>query len=322
MGATRPKSDPASLSRDEEQAAAAARTPPRRAPDARQRAVTKLTTRVLCSGVLVLSGTVVLAVGGAPWLAAFAPFVPSAAKGLDPAAWVAGCVLIGGLCLLLIQGWMLKPLQRWGAFDKTAAPASDPVQTPQAEPASRTAWASALAASPPDPLTGLLTATSFELHVQAWQRARAGAAVRPASLLLIDLDRFKRINDTAGRAAGDALLREAAQVLLAHVREGDAVARLEDDTFAMLLPGCQAEQAVHLGRRLRSALGELGVDHHGRRLGVGATVGVAARDARESGTAADWLLRARAAWYEAKYGGAGGVRLAAPATSVSLVAPA
>jgi diguanylate cyclase (GGDEF)-like protein/PAS domain S-box-containing protein len=163
-----------------------------------------------------------------------------------------------------------------------------------------------------DTLTGLLTAEAFSSRLCVW--LQGGAPARPGSLLIIDLDRFKTINDAAGRAAGDTVLRQAAAVLQSQVREGDAVARLEGDTYAMLLPGCVAPVALQMGERLRTALGQLGVDHAGRHLGVGATVGVAELDpATPMGMAgADaWLAQARAAWYEAKYAGQGGVRLAA-----------
>jgi diguanylate cyclase (GGDEF)-like protein/PAS domain S-box-containing protein len=177
-----------------------------------------------------------------------------------------------------------------------------------------------------DPLTGLLNRAAFEAALAAWlQQARPG---QTATLLQVDLDGFKAYNDAAGRDAGDALLRAAAEALRAHVRAGDTVARLEADTYALLLPGCVAAVAVQLGQRLRTELAGLGVTRQGRRLGVGATVGVAeigkphgGRAATPSASAADWLARSHAAWYEAKYGGGSAKALSAPAASVTLAVP-
>jgi diguanylate cyclase (GGDEF)-like protein/PAS domain S-box-containing protein len=224
-----------------------------------------------------------------------------------------------------------------------------------ADPAAGTLWQLDDLSAPPveqrqlgwaahhDPLTGLLNRPGFEARLAAWlQQAPPG---QTASLLHVDLDGFKACNAAAGRDAGDALLRAAADTLLAHVRAGDAVARFEADTYALLLPGCVAAVAVQLGRRLRDELAGLGVTHQGQRLRVGATVGVAEIErpaasvapAGRPGTpgvesdlnagqtaaprAADWLARSHAAWYEAKYGGSGAVRLAAPTASVALVLP-
>ncbi len=177
-----------------------------------------------------------------------------------------------------------------------------------------------------DPLTRLLNRAAFEAALAAW--LQQAPASQTATLLHVDLDGFKAYNEAAGRDAGDALLRAAADTLQAHVRAGDAVARLDGDTYALLLPGCVAAVAMQLGQRLRTELAGLGVSHQGRRLSVSATVGVAEIDRRSgsgpgsTATASDWLARGHAAWYEAKYAGAGGVRLAAPLTRVALVLPA
>ncbi len=197
--------------------------------------------------------------------------------------------------------------------------AVSPPQTLRA-PAPQAAPGAASGPAAHDPLTGLLSRPAFEHAVTAW--LAQAPADRPAALLHLDLDGFKRYNDAAGRDAGDALLRAAAVVLQAHVRAGDAVARLEGDTYALLLPGCVAAVAVQLGDRLRAELAGLGGNHQGRRLGVGATVGVAEIDRRAAGGASAWLARSQAAWYEAKYGGRGAVRVAAPASALAVVLPA
>lgn len=204
-------------------------------------------------------------------------------------------------------------------------------QIDPAEPAAGTLWqlevlsvqtaeVAAPASGNHDRLTGLLHGPAFEAALAAWlTQAPAG---QTASLLHLDLDGFKRFNDSAGREAGDALLCAVAGVLQAHARVGDAVARLEGDTYTMLLPGCVTAVAVQLGQRLRAELAGLRNSQQGPHPRVGATVGVAEINRREAGGASDWLARGQAAWYEAKYGGRGAVRVAAPATSVALVLPA
>ena len=144
---------------------------------------------------------------------------------------------------------------------------------------------------------------------------------QPATLLVLNLNGFQHVNDAGGREAGDALLRAAAVVLLAQVRAADSVARLEGDTYALLLPGCVAAVAVQLGARLQAELGGLGISHQGRWSGVVATVGVAEADRSEVEDADTWLTRAMAAWYAAQCGGQGRAPLAAPAATLERVLP-
>jgi len=119
-----------------------------------------------------------------------------------------------------------------------------------------------------DPLTGLVNRRGWELLLdREEQRCRRYGAL--ASVLIIDLDGLKAVNDTAGHAAGDTMLRTAADVLRDAVRSADVVARLGGDEFAVLsvetdLPGTHTERA-----RLRDLLAAAGVP---------ASVGVATRD--------------------------------------------
>ena len=81
------------------------------------------------------------------------------------------------------------------------------------------------------------------------QRQREGLVC-----LLIDVDRFKHINDTYGHLAGDMALREAAQRVDTQIRGSDAAARFGGDEFVILAPGLNAEQALTLGERIRTAV--------------------------------------------------------------------
>jgi len=120
---------------------------------------------------------------------------------------------------------------------------------------------------------------------------RARRTSRPCVIALLDLDYFKRYNDTHGHQAGDGLLRETAQSLSAKLRAGDLIARYGGEEFALLLHGCDGENALKFFERLHGATLE----------GQTFSAGVAETDGKEEGTAA--LQRADEALYRAKAGG-------------------
>ncbi len=76
------------------------------------------------------------------------------------------------------------------------------------------------------------------------------------ALVFIDLDRFKAVNDSAGHAAGDALLRELASLMLSMLRSSDVLARLGGDEFGLLLPDCNVESARFIATRIISAVND------------------------------------------------------------------
>ena len=171
-----------------------------------------------------------------------------------------------------------------------------------------------------DPLTRLLNRAAFEDLLQA-RLAEAGAGAHAHAsapvLLLLDLDHFKQVNDNAGHAAGDAVLRDVAALLQAQLRGADHAARLGGDEFALLLQGGPAGGMV-VAQRLCEAVGRLGVQHQGRWLGIGTCVGVAAPGG--AANAAAWLAAADRACYEAKRQGRGRACLAPDAEPASLEA--
>ncbi len=123
------------------------------------------------------------------------------------------------------------------------------------------------------------------------------------ALCLMDLDRFKLINDTLGHQVGDKLLQQVAQRLRLLLRESDTIARLGGDEFAILLPGADVRQAVHTVNKIVQAFEQPFVVN-GQRLEVGCSLGIALypHHGRDAGTL---LQRADVAMYMAKRGNRG-----------------
>ncbi len=104
-----------------------------------------------------------------------------------------------------------------------------------------------------DPLTGLPNARYLFLQLEQ-EMARAIREDRPFSLLLLDIDHFKDVNDDFGHQQGDQVLKELADVFRAAVREYDIVARYGGDEFFLLLPGTPNKQAVETALRIKEAM--------------------------------------------------------------------
>jgi diguanylate cyclase (GGDEF)-like protein len=169
-----------------------------------------------------------------------------------------------------------------------------------------------------DALTGLANRTRFTERLEA-------AALRLAqgesfAVLLIDLDRFKHVNDVLGHSLGDRLLCAAADRLAARLREADTVARLNGDEFAVIqAPIERPAAASNLAERVMTMLAEP-FDINGRRLNVGACVGVVV--APDHGDLPDLLLRnAEMALSRAKSEGRGTMCVFDPSMHASMQRP-
>jgi diguanylate cyclase (GGDEF)-like protein/PAS domain S-box-containing protein len=160
-----------------------------------------------------------------------------------------------------------------------------------------------------DPLTGLTNRFELERHLsECFERYRH--IQRAATLLLIDLDRFKQVNDTGGHAAGDEVLRQVARTLVATVRDSDIVCRLGGDEFAILLTRSDPTRADLVGGKVLRAISALTVDVDGRRHTVGASIGAASLGPGISNLE-EWVAAADGACYEAKRAGRGQMRIVA-----------
>jgi diguanylate cyclase len=158
-----------------------------------------------------------------------------------------------------------------------------------------------------DPLTGLLNRRGFE-NAFAELVAQSGA-LQGTALLVVDIDRFKDINDTHGHPVGDQVLRGVAQVLRARIKGADIAARVGGDEFAILLPDTAMQGAMALAEQIRAALvhARLRRVNSDQQIGqVTVSVGVAHLD--EAGSLDRLLHSADAALYIAKREGRNRVR--------------
>jgi diguanylate cyclase (GGDEF)-like protein len=137
-----------------------------------------------------------------------------------------------------------------------------------------------------DPLTDLVNRRGFDDELRSVTRLGAAAA----AVMMIDVDRFKRVNDTQGHDVGDAMLRGLAHAISDSVRPGDTAARVGGDEFGVLLPSTSIERAAEIGERIRAA-----VDRDPA-LPVTVSIGIAALADDTRAT----LLAADTALYEAK----------------------
>jgi two-component system, cell cycle response regulator len=153
-----------------------------------------------------------------------------------------------------------------------------------------------------DPLTGMANRRAF-LDALGAELSRVRRHDRPASLLFLDLDEFKRVNDTHGHAVGDGVLAGFSQVLKRGCRRGDLAARIGGEEFAVLLPMTNRVAAALVADRIRRATESFPL---GKGAGVPVTVsiGVASTEDSPEPYESDELLgRADAALYRAKAGG-------------------
>ena len=126
-----------------------------------------------------------------------------------------------------------------------------------------------------DPLTGLWNRLHFGEQLQR-TLAEADRYAHPVSLVLVDIDHFKTVNDTWGHEAGDAVLRHVAKILQDGVRAVDVCVRYGGEEIAMLLAQTESARAVEVAERLRAKIAEAPVRHAGAEIQVTASFGVAA----------------------------------------------
>jgi diguanylate cyclase (GGDEF)-like protein len=175
-----------------------------------------------------------------------------------------------------------------------------------------------------DAKTGLLNATTWERQAEA-EVARAVRTRSPLAVAILDLDRFKRINDSYGHLLGDEVLRGIADSLSEVLRDYDLAGRFGGEEFVMLLPQTRAVDALRIAERVRAHISRLPVHADGpagqERVPVTVSIGVAALDAGTRRELSELLAAADAALYRAKASGRDQVQMISTSRGLSAVRP-
>jgi len=152
-----------------------------------------------------------------------------------------------------------------------------------------------------DGLTGLLNRRYWESCLER-EFARHQRYDNPVSLVIFDIDHFKRVNDTYGHQTGDEVIRETARITSQLVRETDFAGRYGGEEFVVLLPGTTLDGAAQFAERLRSTIERQQIDYQGSPLTFTISLGVATLADDMAGYQA-LLERADKALYQSKEGG-------------------
>ncbi len=154
-----------------------------------------------------------------------------------------------------------------------------------------------------DPLTGVYNRRYMDAYLDR-KILEIADTTKPVSVMMLDLDHFKRVNDTHGHAAGDAVLKELAERVLDNLRDFDMVARYGGEEFVVIMPATPVDSAKAVAERLcgRIAAETFGVPGVAEPLSITVSIGVAS--SADPGIGAEELLAlADGALYEAKRSG-------------------
>lgn len=153
-----------------------------------------------------------------------------------------------------------------------------------------------------DELTGIYN-RRYLLSLSKVEVSRAKRHGLPISLLLMDLDHFKKVNDQYGHALGDKVLKEVAQVILRNIREIDVFGRYGGEEFAVVLPDTLPAKAREVADRLCLAIYRHSIYHQNNSINITASFGVAGSLNMHEGSLRSLLNNADQALYQAKAGG-------------------
>ena len=153
-----------------------------------------------------------------------------------------------------------------------------------------------------DGLTQVHNKRSFDSALER-EVSRATRYQRHLSLIVIDIDHFKRINDTRGHLAGDAVLRQFAALVNAHIRRDDVLARVGGEEFALLLPEIPLESAHLVAEKLRGLIARTSFSFEDAEIPVTSSFGVAAISPDAPFTTLELYRQADDRLYQAKRGG-------------------
>ena len=151
-----------------------------------------------------------------------------------------------------------------------------------------------------DKLTGAMNRQVFE-HLFEHMMRSAKRRGQPLSVVMLDLDHFKRVNDSFGHLLGDRVLQQTVAMMLTGLRESDTLGRWGGEEFVVLLPDCNLEQATLIANKIRARVAAMVVQEKGLTINVTVSLGVARFDGQESSE--QLLDRADQALYQAKAAG-------------------
>ncbi len=157
-----------------------------------------------------------------------------------------------------------------------------------------------------DDLTGLCNRRSLnEVLARLWQQTGGARGDRALAVMMIDLDEFKHVNDRFGHLRGDQVLRQAARIIQGNCRQVDIAARFGGDEFCVLMPECDAGEAVQVARRLLRECERAGDRRSPGEQRMSMSVGVAAARLSRPADPQELIRHADEALYAAKAAGKG-----------------
>jgi diguanylate cyclase (GGDEF)-like protein len=162
-----------------------------------------------------------------------------------------------------------------------------------------------------DALTGVWNRRAI-LDMLGTELVRSSRDALPVAVAMVDLDHFKRINDTYGHVVGDVVLRESVSRMRALLRPYDALGRYGGEEFLVVLPGCSAQDAFRLAERLRLGISQEPMVIPEGTVDVTSSLGVATNDTATPLDATALIQAADTALYRAKAGGRNRVEVATP----------
>ena len=173
-----------------------------------------------------------------------------------------------------------------------------------------------------DAKTGLLNAATWERE-SAVEVTRAVRTQSPLAIAMVDIDKFKAINDTYGHLAGDQVLKEIANTLNTMLRDYDLAGRFGGEEFSLLLPQTRAVDAFRIAERVRANIAGLSIiapgAAGGERVQVTVSIGVAALDSGSKRELSELVAAADAALYRAKAGGRDQVQMISTTRGLSAI---
>lgn len=153
-----------------------------------------------------------------------------------------------------------------------------------------------------DPLTGILNHGEI-LKVLEQELTRAERQNSKLAVMMGDLDHFKKVNDSYGHVAGDAVLVEVARRMRMDIRSYDTLGRYGGEEFLLVLPGCAAEEARQIANRILDSIRREAVEFQGHKIFVTISLGLAFNEAGQSTALIDIVQAADSALYAAKQNG-------------------